>query len=101
MRSDKRATKCQFGYSELLTPTESAIQELSFDNSFKTVHNAKVKLIWPHKVRGWYKVAISGKQKQKGAERIDITFVTADAEIKNPPPPAPGGSPGLSTVPSF
>ena len=42
----KRVTKCQFGHSEseLLVPTESATKELSFDISFKTVANAKVKL---------------------------------------------------------
>ena len=51
-RSDKRVTKCPFGHSELLIPTERAIKELEFKISFKTVHNAKMKLR-PLKVR-WY-----------------------------------------------
>ena len=35
-RSDKRATECQFGHSELLTPTESATKEVSLDITFNT-----------------------------------------------------------------
>ena len=46
----KGQTTCHVAYSELLTPTESEIKELSFDTSSKTVHNAKVKLR-PLKVR--------------------------------------------------
>ena len=42
----QRVTKCRFGHSELLTPTERAINQLHFHTSFKIVHNAKVKL-WP------------------------------------------------------
>ena len=49
-RSEERVTKCQFGQSQLLILTKKAVQELKFDISFKTVHNAKVKL-WPRKVR--------------------------------------------------
>ena len=49
-RSDKRVTRCQFGHSELLIPTDSAYKELYIDIGFRTVHNAKVKL-WPLKVR--------------------------------------------------
>ena len=44
-RSDKRVTKVSvLGHSELLIPAENATKELSFDISFKTVHNAKLKL---------------------------------------------------------
>ena len=48
-RSEKRVTKCPFGHSEILIPTERAINEVQFHISFNTVHNAKVKL-WPLKV---------------------------------------------------
>ena len=73
-RSEKRATKCQFGHSELLIvipaesatkgsekkvkkcqsghsdlliviPTESAKKELLFYIHFKTVHNAKIEVM--------------------------------------------------------
>ena len=46
-------TRCEGSrvpFSELLIPSESESKELSFDISFKTVHNAIVKL-WPRKVR--------------------------------------------------
>ena len=48
-RSDKIVPRCQCGHPELLTPAESAINELWFDMRFKTVRNARVKL-WPLKV---------------------------------------------------
>ena len=41
-RSDKRVTKCHFGHSELLIPTESTMKELQLDMGFKTAHDAKV-----------------------------------------------------------
>ena len=44
--SDKRVTKCQFGHSELLIPTESATMELYCDISFKTVHHTEVKSVY-------------------------------------------------------
>ena len=31
-------SKCQVGHSQLLIPAESAVKELYFDTSFKTVH---------------------------------------------------------------
>ena len=36
--------KCQFGHPNLFRPPDSATKEEQCDNSFKTVHNAKVKL---------------------------------------------------------
>ena len=59
-RSDKRVTRWQFGHPELFHTAQSAIKELSFDASFKTVHKAKVKL-WPLNVRGYSRVVISRK----------------------------------------
>ena len=50
-RSDKRVTKCRVGHPQLLTPTEMSAKELSFDTSFKTVHNVNVMLIQPRKAR--------------------------------------------------
>ena len=41
--SDKRATKFHFVHFELLIPIECAIDELSIQISFKTVHSVRVK----------------------------------------------------------
>ena len=42
MKQTNKQTKCRFGHSELLIPTQSAIKELQFDASFKTVQNVKM-----------------------------------------------------------
>ena len=41
-RSDKRVTTCPFGHYELSISADSAIKELAFDISFKTVHNGNM-----------------------------------------------------------
>ena len=46
---DNRVTRCR-SFSKLLISTTRATKELSFDISFKTVHNAKAKL-WPLNVK--------------------------------------------------
>ena len=63
-RSDTRLTKCQFGQSGLLIPTERAIQERELDRRFKTVLNANVKL-WTLKVR-WKQSGHFEKMELKG-----------------------------------
>ena len=63
-RSDKRVTKCQFGPSHLRIPTSIATNEHSFNISFKTVHNAKVKL-WPPKGRLKKKLKKGKKRKKR------------------------------------
>ena len=81
--SQNKLTKCQFGHSELTIPTESAIKELYYDISFKTVHYVFIMYLAYIPVKHTYRVT-SGLLTRPNLTQVKYNTQYADyANVKH------------------